>query len=374
MKKASFPLKTNRILSLDVFRGLTIVLMIVVNSQGTRTPYTILEHVSWNGCTLADVVFPCFLFIVGLSSVFSLNNQIKVNDRSSLYGGMILRSAILFFMGVLLNAMPYHFDFETIRVYGVLQRIAVCYLICSIIYLNTTTKTQILIFLGILWGYWFLMTQVPVPGFGSNQLTIEGSWVAYFDQRLFSSPHLFEKFYDPEGFLSTIPSLATTLSGILTARLLLTPLSNLNKFYLMSIIGCVFLLLGWLWGFSFPINKNIWTSSFVLWTSGYALVVFALCFLIIDILGYTTWTLPLKIFGMNALFAFILHVILLKIQSMFFLPLKSGTSDNLRVVITDHLFGGYGAQNAALFYSISFLFLNFLVVALLYRYKIFIRI
>lgn len=366
--------KSNRILSLDVFRGLTIILMILVNSPGNRSPYPILQHASWNGCTLADVVFPCFLFIVGLSSAIGLNNQIKVKSKSALYGGIVERSVILFLLGILLNAIPYHFDFETIRIFGVLQRIAVCYLICSVIYLNTTTKTQILIFLGILWGYWFLMTQVPVPGYGANQLTVEGNWATYFDQMLFSAPHLFAKIYDPEGFLGTIPSIATTLTGVITGRLLLAPISSKMKFYIMTFIGCVFLFLGWFWGYSFPINKDLWSSSFVLWTSGYALVVFALCFLIIDILGYSRWSLPFKIFGMNALFAFVLHVILLKIQSMFYLPLKNGTEDNFKVVVTDYLFGGFAVQNAALFYSICFLFLNFLVVAVLYRYKVFIRI
>lgn len=366
--------KAKRILSLDVFRGLTIVLMILVNSQGTRSPYPLLEHASWNGCTLADLVFPCFLFIVGLSSAVSLNYQSIQKSSFDLYSGVVQRSLILFCVGVLLNAIPYHFNIETIRVYGILQRIAVCYLVCALIYLNTTIKIQVLIFLCILLGYWFTMTQVPVPGFGPNQLTIEGSWVTYFDQMLFSSAHLFEKAYDPEGFLSTIPAIATTLSGVLTGHLLLTSLSNKNKCYLLSLMGCIFLFLGWLWGFSFPINKNLWTSSFVLWTGGCALITFALCFLIIDILGYTKWALPLKIFGMNALFAFILHVTLLKIQSMFYLPLKNGSLDNMRAVISDHLFGGFGAENAALFYSIIFLILNFLVVAILYRYKIFIRI
>ena len=371
---SSIPSKIKRILSLDVFRGLTIVLMILVNSQGTRSPYHILEHVDWNGCTLADLVFPCFLFIVGLSSTISLKIQAQLKSKSALYRGILQRSVILFVLGILLNAIPYHFDFATIRVYGILQRIAMCYLICSIIYLNTSIKSQMLIFLGILWGYWFLLTQIPVPGFGANQLTVEGSWVSYFDQMLFSPAHLFEKLYDPEGFLSTIPSIATTLLGILTGAILVKPLTNLNKFYLMSFIGCTFVLLGWFWDFSFPINKDLWTSSFVLWSGGFALVVFSLCFLIIDILGYTKWTLPLKIFGMNALFAFILHVLLLKIQSMFYFPLRNGHPDYLRAALADQLFGSYGMHNAALFYSICFLIVNFFVVAVLYRYKIFIRI
>ena len=367
--------KKQRILSLDVFRGLTIILMILVNSPGNRQPYSLLDHASWNGCTLADVVFPFFLFIVGLSSVISLKKQIAVKSKVSLYWSILQRSIILFFLGLLLNAFPYHFDLETIRVFGILQRIALCYLVCSIIYLNTSIKTQAILFTCILLGYWLLMSQVPVPGHSIDTLlTAEESWAAYFDQMLFSPAHLYAKTYDPEGFISTIPSIATTLLGVMTGSLFLSSISNVNKLKIMSLIGFVFLLLGWIWNFNFPINKTLWTSSYVLWTGGLAFLVLSLFFLIIDILGYTKWTLPLKIFGMNALFAFILHVFLLKIQNMFYIPLKNGTSDNLRAAITDYLFGGFATQNAALLYSICFLFLNFLVVAVLYRYKIFIRI
>lgn len=366
--------KTERILSLDVFRGLTIVLMILVNSQGTRSPYSLLDHAVWNGCTFADLVFPSFLFIVGLSLAVSLKKQMQIKSSSALYSGIIQRSVILFVVGVLLNAIPYHFSWDTIRIYGILQRIAICYLFCSLAYLNTSAKTQLLLFLTILLGYWFIMTQIPVPGFGANVLTPEGSWVSYFDQVLFSPAHLFEKIYDPEGALSTVPALASTLAGVFTAQLLFSPLSNNNKCFLMMSAGIILLVLGQLWGISFPINKNLWTSSFVLWTTGYALVTFSLCFFVIDILGYTKWTLPLKIFGMNALFAFILHALLLKIQSMFYFPLRNGTLDNMRAFLADYFFGSYGTQNAALYYSIGFLLLNFLVVALLYRYKIFIRI
>ena len=363
-----------RVLSLDVFRGLTIVLMILVNSQGTRHPYWILEHATWNGCTLADLVFPTFLFMVGMSSVISLSKHLGAEVKSNLYGIILKRSIILFALGLFLNVFPNPFNFETIRVYGVLQRIAVCYFICSIIYLNTSIKTQILIFLGILWGYWLIMTAIPVPGFGFNQLSTHGNWVAYFDQMLFAAPHLYGKVYDPEGFLSTIPAVASTLLGGLTGNLLLASLSNQKRCGIMILSGCLFLLLGWLWDFSFPINKNLWTSSFVLWTSGFALVAFAFCFFILDILGYKKWAFPLKIFGMNALFAFVLHVILLKLQANFFMPLKNGTPDNLRVFIADYVFGVYGLRNAALFYAIGFVLLNFIVVAILYRRKIFIKI
>lgn len=366
-------LQSNRILSLDVFRGLTIVLMILVNSQGDAS-YSFLMHAAWNGCTLADIVFPFFLFIVGLTSVISLKKQSTTSSKPAIYRSIIQRSFILFLLGLFLNIFPNHFNMEYLRFYGILQRIAICYLICSFIYLNTAVKTQILIFLSILLGYWFIMTQVPVPGYGENQLSIEGNWVSYIDQMLFSANHLLFKVYDPEGFFTTIPSIATTLSGVLTGSLLLTSLSPRKKYLIMMGIGCLFLLAGLLWESTFPINKNLWTSSFVLWTGGYALIVFALCFLIIDILAIRKWAFPFKVFGMNALFAFVLHVILLKLQFIFYFPLSNGKNGNLMAKITDYLFGSYSNANAALFYSLIFLLLNFLVVLFLYHRKIFIRI
>lgn len=371
---AAISTSTKRILSLDVFRGLTIVLMILVNSQGNQYAYPILEHASWDGCTLADIVFPFFLFIVGLTSVVSLKKSRELPCKSELYKRIFQRSMILFGLGIFLNVFPYFINLHTIRIYGILQRIAVCYLICSVLYLNTAIKTQILIFLGILLGYWFVMTVVPVPGFGADQLTMNASWVSYFDQLFFSSAHLLGKTYDPEGFFSTIPSIATTLSGVLAGSLLLSSLSNQKKCLILFLIGLAFLLSGWIWSYSFPINKNLWTSSFVLWSSGLALVIFAFCFLVIDILNYTKWALPLKIFGMNALFAFVFHVLLLKLQFAFYFPLSNGTSGNLKAKITDYLFWMFSNANAALAYSLIFLLLNFFVVSYLYKRKIFISI
>lgn len=363
-----------RLLSLDVFRGWTIVLMILVNSQGNLSPYLLLAHAPWNGCTLADLAFPWFLFIMGVSTVLSLKKKIQVSTRPALFGDILKRSLILFLLGMILNVMPAHINLDTIRVYGILQRIALCYLLSSVIYLNTSIKTQVLIFLGILLGYWCLMTQIPVPGWGLNQLTVEGSWVSYLDQKLFSSRHLLEKFYDPEGFLSTIPSLATTLLGVLTAPLLLSSWSNRKKCFLMGSWGILFLFLGWAWGASFPINKNLWTSSFVLWSGGLGLLVFSLIFFLIDVLGYKKWALPLKIFGVNSLFAFILHVSFIKIQFLFHLPLKGGGVGSPSKAWSEILFSAYSPQNASLLYSLVFLFLNFLVLLCLYRRKIWINL
>ncbi|HAU1296031.1 TPA: DUF1624 domain-containing protein [Legionella pneumophila] len=370
----TIPLKSQRLLSLDVFRGMTIVLMILVNGQAAIDPYPILEHADWDGCTLADLVFPFFLFIVGLTSVISLKNQRERKSKSSLYSAIIERSIVLFLLGLFLNVFPHPVEFDSIRVYGILQRIAICYLISTFIYLNTSIRTQFFIFLVLLLGYWILMTQVPVPGYGANQLTKDGSWVSYFDQLLFSASHLYEKTYDPEGFLSTFTSIATTLSGVLAGSLLINPFSQLKKFYLLGAAGLLFLILGWLWNMSFPINKNLWTSSYVLWTSGLALLIFALCYLLIDGLDIKKWSVFFKIFGMNALFAFVFHVILLKLQYTFKITTSDGSKMALISYIKDYFFGGFSNHNAALLYSICFLSLNFLVVLILYKRKVFIRI
>lgn len=185
---------SERILSLDVFRGLTMALMVLVNSQGTHDAYPLLDHAAWNGCTFADLVFPSFLFIVGVTTVISLKRQVVANAKvsSDVYKTIFKRSALLFLFGVFLNAFPLHFDFATIRIYGILQRIALCYFVCSVLYLNTSVRTQAVIFVAILIGYWYLMVFVPVPGGIGAPLSITNNWVLYIDQKLLS-PHIFIK-------------------------------------------------------------------------------------------------------------------------------------------------------------------------------------
>lgn len=365
---------SERILSLDVFRGLIMALMVLVNSQGTRVIYPILEHASWNGCTLADLVFPSFLFIVGITTVISLRKHINLEGqcKAEIYSSILKRSVLLFLFGVLLNAYPY-FNFSTLRIYGILQRIALCYFLCAMIYLHTSIRTQVLILVGILIGYWYFITSVPMPGGIGDPLSRAHNWVLYLDRILVSPAHMYRDF-DPEGLLSTLPALATTLSGLLTGQLLLASFKKQKKYLLMLAIGLLFLLLGWVWGYSFPINKNLWTSSFVLWTSGISLLLFACCFYIIDVLAYTRWAIPFKILGMNALFIFIFHVILLKTQSFFQLPLGNGDTENMRVALANYLFGGLGQENAGLLYALVFLFLNFLVAVFLYKRKIFFKL
>lgn len=372
MTTAKTQFESRRMLSLDVFRGITIVLMILVNSQGLPVSYPILDHAAWDGCTLADLVFPFFLFIVGVTIVVSLKKQVEQAIKP--YKSMVQRAIILFGLGVLLNAFPYHFDLHTIRIYGILQRIALCYFFAGFIYLNTTWRTQLLICIGILLGYWLLLTQIPVPGVGANPWDAVNNWVAYIDRQLLSASHLFYKTSDPEGLLGTLPSLATTLIGVLTGQLLMTDWTRTKKLNVMLGAGLLMLFLGWLWHYDFPINKTLWTSSFVLWTGGFALIFFALTFWLVDMRGVVFWTLPFKIFGMNALFAFIFHVFLLKVQAMFYLPLADGSTVSLKPWITQHLFFALSQQNASLAYALLFIGLNYAVVAWMYRRGIFVRI
>ena len=256
-------MKLNRLLSLDVFRGLTIVGMILVNSPGNHTAYAQLDHSTWNGCTLADLVFPFFIFIVGVSLVFSLSKQLKNHEPIYKIVLIILRrSLILFCLGLLLNGFPYY-HLSTIRIMGVLQHLALCYCFASLLFITTTIRTQIIIFFAILIGYWLIMTYIPVPGFGPNNLTPEGNLAAYLD-RFFFMGHLYQAVYDPEGLLSTFPAIATALLGTLTGEWLISNRKSPHKWVGMFIVGFLGMIVGWIWGFWFPINKALWTSSYVL--------------------------------------------------------------------------------------------------------------
>ncbi|WED44444.1 acyltransferase family protein [Legionella cardiaca] len=362
--------KTSRLLSLDVFRGLTIALMILVNSPGNSTVYGFLEHSEWNGCTLADVVFPFFIFIVGVSLVLSLTKSKAVGlTFKELLPKILRRTFIIFLLGLFLNAFPYHFDFETLRFFGVLQRIAICYLVCALLFLTTRITTQFIILITLLVGYWLLMTFIPVPGYGTNNLTPQGNLAAYVDRLIFSSAHLYGKFYDPEGLLSTLPAIATGLIGNLAGFWLISRRKPSVQITGMVIAGVLCSIAGILWGLWFPINKSLWTSSYVLWTGGLALLILGFCYWLIDIKGWKKWSKPFEIFGVNALTAYFLHVFFIKIQIMVVIP-----PGNLRSYLTEHLFGWASSVNASLLYALSYTLFWLLILTVLYRNKIFIKI
>src|SRR5678815_4816729 len=358
---------SNRLISLDVFRGITIAAMTLLNNPGTWSSiYWPLEHAEWNGWTPTDLVFPFFLFIVGVSITLAFGRRIEERGVTrDLYIKVIKRSLIIFGLGLFLNGFP-HFHLSTIRIPGVLQRIAVCYLVASLIFLGTRVRTQLLIALALLVFYYILMTKVPAPGFAAGDLTKEGSLASYVDRVVFG-PHIWKqgKVYDPEGILSTIPAIATTLFGILTGQWLRTERARTEKVVGMFVAGAVCVVLGWAWNPFFPINKALWTSSYVLFTAGLALQFLALCYWLIDIKGYRRWAWPFEVFGVNALALFVGTGLMVKLMGLF----------KVQGWIFRNLFLSWAQPiNASLAYAIAFILLWLFLMWLLYRKRIYIKV
>lgn len=347
-----------RLHALDTFRGLTIALMILVNSPGNEHVYPWIEHSNWNGCTLADLVFPFFLFIVGLSCSISLSSKTPPSK-------IIKRSASIFAIGLFLNAFPYHFELEHLRILGVLQRIAICYCAAAFVFLHAGKKAHEWLIVTLLTGYWMLMTCCSPTHFGSGN-----NLAAIIDQRLLGSAHLYQPLFDPEGLLSTIPAIATTLLGNLTGLWLKEKLP-LSK---MLFRGGILLTLGLFWSNFSPLNKTIWSSSYVLFTGGLALFTFTCLHWFIDVRRHTQWCTFFDVFGVNALAAYILHVFFLKIQAMVTLSVTAHQTLKLRPYLTQLCFGYLAPTNASLLYAMSYLMLWFLVLFPLYRQKIYLKL
>jgi len=368
------PRVSQRLLSLDVFRGLTIAGMIVVNTPGNQEAYTQLDHAEWSGCTMTDLVFPFFLFIAGVSLVFSLSKRMESGRTEGLVPQILRRTAIIFGLGLFLNAIP-NYHPSTIRILGVLQRIAICYGVTSILFIKTSLKTQVGIALTALLGYWLAMTYIPVPGFGAGVLTKEGSLASFIDRALLGAHTYRSGVYDPEGILSTIPSLATALLGVFTGLWLMSGRGHRSKIYGMLAAGAALAAAGWAWGLRFPINKALWTSSYVLYTAGLALLALALCYMVIEVKGVKAWSKPFEIYGMNAIAAYITPILLLKFLVLYKLDVPGGDPIQLRVWLCDRVFGTWlSPLNASAAFAFSYALLWLVPFWLLYRKKIFIKI
>ncbi|MCX7117142.1 MAG: heparan-alpha-glucosaminide N-acetyltransferase domain-containing protein [Legionellales bacterium] len=345
------PILTTRLVSLDVFRGITIVLMVLVNSPGLPTTYAWLEHSVWDGCTLADLVFPFFIVIVGISSTLALTYS-KSNGATlyHLFKKTIKRSLFLFFLGLLINAFPHPFDIEHLRILGVLQRIAICYFFSSLCFLTTSKWVQTMIIIVLLIGYWLIVTgfSIQLP------LGVSDNIVGRLDRLLLSPQHLYQPMFDPEGLLSTLPAIASALFGNLLGYTVMSSQTHQQQCRWMFVYGLLLLALGWGWSLIFPLNKALWSSSYVLWTSGLAFMVYALCFELIEIKHWVKWSKPFALFGQNALLIYVLHVIFLKIQGVIILQSEKGEQLNLRRYITNTLFHDFTSWNASLCYAICY--------------------
>lgn len=365
---------SERLGSLDVFRGMTIALMILVNNPGSwKYVYAPLRHAKWHGWTPTDLVFPFFLFIVGVSLSFSLTRRkTKGTKTSQIYFKIFRRAAILFGLGLCLRLIP-QFDFSTLRIPGVLQRIAVCYLFASLIFLKTGMKARILISAGCLTAYWLILKLVPVPGFGAGVLELKGNLCGYIDTHLLSG-HLYTPNFDPEGILSTLPALVTTLLGTLAGDWLRPSRSKRLKALGLFSAGIVLTILGlWLHHF-FPINKQLWTSTFVLFTAGAALLILSLCFVLVDGLGIKKWAYPFLVFGTNAITVYVGSSFVAKMLS-FANVSSGGKSIPLKTEIYETLLRPFaGDYIGSLLFPLLLLLLWFLILWPLYKKKIFIRI
>ncbi|MCM3872749.1 MAG: DUF5009 domain-containing protein [Pyrinomonadaceae bacterium] len=364
-----------RMVSLDVFRGITIAGMILVNNPGTWSAiHSPLEHAAWHGLTPTDLVFPFFLFIVGVSITLALGRRAESGgSQRDLYIKIARRTLIIFALGLVLAGFP-RYDLSTLRIPGVLQRIAVCYLIASIVFLNTKWRTQALIGAALLLVYWALMILIPAPGFSAGDLSMEGNLAAHVDRTLFGS-HTWKPVYDPEGLLSTIPAIVTTLAGVLTGHWLRSRRSELERVAGMFVVGAACMVVGWAWGFWFPINKALWTSSYVLLTAGLALQFLAVCFWLVDIKAIRRWAKPFLILGSNALIIYFLAELFSRIISLVSFKRADGSAAELQTLIYEKAFASWAAPvNASVLYAICVVLLWLGVAALLYRKRIFIKV
>ncbi len=367
---------TDRLVSLDVFRGITIAGMVLVNNPGTWSSiYWPLKHAEWHGWTPTDLVFPFFVFIVGVAIPLAFGRRIvSGGSKRDLYWKIVRRTLIIFALGMFLAGFPY-FQLATIRIPGVLQRLAVCYLFASLIFLNTKVRTQIIITIALLVIYWLLLTLFHAPGFAAGDLSKEGSVASFVDRTVFG-PHIWKqgKVYDPEGLLSTIPAIATALFGVLTGQWLRTGKSQYEKVAGLFVAGAACTVIGWCWNPFFPINKSLWTSSYVFFTGGLALQFLALCYWLIDIKKYQRWAKSFVVFGVNAIVLFVGTGVMARLMGLIKLPWGSETI-SLQGWIFQKLFLPWASPiNASLAYAIAFVLLWLGLMWILYYRKIFIKI
>jgi predicted acyltransferase len=372
---------STRLTSLDLFRGVTIAAMILVNNPGDSHPYWPLEHAEWNGWTPTDLVFPFFLFIVGVSLVFSFESRLMRGDsKNTLLLHTFRRAVVIFAIGLAMNysavlAFP---SASGVRIPGVLQRIGVCYLVASFLYLYVRPRTRAVVVVALLIGYWILMRFVPVPGFGLPGRDIpflhpDANLAAYLDRKVFRT--LWEVTRDPEGLLSTLPAIATPLLGIFTGEWLRSKRSPQTKALGMLLFGVIGLILGRTWGIWFPINKKLWTSSYVLFAGGFALVCLAACYWASDIKRWRgVWTKPFLIFGRNAIAAYIAAWFFDVLP--YFIPFHvNGQKRQIADYIFQRFFARLGSPSfTSLLFSLAFVLLCLLPIWLMDRKKIFLKI
>ena len=362
---------SHRLISLDAMRGFTIAAMIIVNDPGSWDHvYAPLLHKDWNGVTPTDFIYPFFLFIVGVSIALAYQKRLDKNaDKGDLVKKIVMRSLKIFALGIFLWLWP-DFDFSSVRWAGVLQRIALVFLPCGMLFLYTNWQQQLKIGAGILLAYWIIMAYLPVPGIGAPDLSVpEKNWAHFIDNKLLPGV-LWQKTWDPEGMLSTFPAIVTGITGMLIGRIILDIKDDFKKLTWIFFSGWAMVVVGGIWNWFFPINKPIWTSSYVMYTSGLAALSLAAFMLIVDMMGIKRWTTLGRIYGANAIASYVL-------------------AGMLTLIFYDNVFGGVGLNElfmktatgigfssklASLCYAILYMLIIYIPTYILYKKKIFIKV
>jgi len=361
---------SNRIISIDVFRGLTIAAMILVNYPGSyENTYAFLLHSNWNGIAPADFIFPFFIFIVGVSITLSFTKQIASGKpRKEMVRKILIRGFNIYVIGFFIHYLP-NFDFIFFDFFGVLQRIAIVYLVCALLFIFTNWKSKIYTLVGILLGYWITMSFIPTSDFVAGTLEPGLNFASWFDRLFFSAEMLGKHGWNSEGLYSTFPAIVSGITGMLAGQMIIKQkLKEEEKTVIwLFTAGALFVIAGALWDWQFPINKKIWTSSFVLYTSGWASIVLALSLWLIDFMEFKNNAIARFgiIFGSNAIAIYVMADIFETIYKY------THIHDLVYLGLTDI---GVTVQNASLIWALLSVSSCFLVALLLYRKKIFIKL
>jgi predicted acyltransferase len=373
--------KPARLASLDVFRGLTVAGMILVNNPGSGAAYPPLHHAEWDGWTPTDLVFPFFLLIVGVAIPFAFSKRRETGaGRFGLVLKVVRRSLVIFAIGLGLNALGpilnsgfANADWSKLRIPGVLQRIAVCYLFASLIELMAGIRAKIGIVVVLLVGYWLAMTLIRLPDHKTGDLSRSGNLAAIVDRALLKG-HLYKADYDPEGLLSTLPAVATTLIGVLAGYWLRSKRGEFEKDAGLFVAGWFGVVLGPIWGAIFLVNKALWTSSYVLLTAGLGLQGLAVCYWLVDIHRIRAWSRPFAILGMNAIAAYVFSGLLGRFLGMVRWQDGTGQTVTVKGWTVETLFRPWlSPMGASLAFALLFVAVCFTPIYLMHRKGIYLK-
>lgn len=358
-----------RLAALDVFRGATVAAMLLVNNPGSWSAvYPPLRHAAWHGWTPTDLIFPFFLFIVGVSMALSLEPRLEAEPRARLLSRAGRRGAVLVLLGLLLTAFPFSdLDLSTLRIPGVLQRIGVCFFLAAAAVIYLTHRAQVVLATILLVGYWAAMRWIQVPGYGVGDLSPDGNLAAWIDRSVMGTRHLWRqsRTWDPEGLLSSLPAVATVLLGVFAGRWLRSERTLHERLVGLFVAGAALQLGGLAWSADFPINKNLWTSSYVLFTAGLALQALAVCLWAVDVKRWRRWAHSFESFGLNAIAIFVGSGVMARLLDL----------TGLKPWIYSALLASWLPRTvASLFFAIAFVAVWGVIAEVLRRRSIFIKV